>query len=163
MKSESWSLAIRIAVDIQQSKTVVASRPLSFAAMELGRIRETNKSKTLRSFFQRVETWELLLIVYALEGDGAYGIEDYLDRLQTLKFTRLTMRNFIKDRIGEGTFSAVHGEKKSRKSLILSDALRADLEAYFAMLETLKQDSTNADEVKIDTAFSAINHATGDA
>lgn len=110
---------------------------MSDISTELNRIRASSSSKILRPYFQRVETWELLLIVYALEGDGAYGIEDYLDRLQTLKLTRVTMRNFIKDRVAEKSFLTVTGDKKSRKSLILSDELRSDLENYFKLLDDL--------------------------
>jgi hypothetical protein len=106
--------------------------------LELHRIRTTSRSKILRPFFQRVETWELLLIIRDLEGDGSYGIEDYLDRLQTLKFTRITMRNFIKDRIAEASLIAVVGDKKSRKSLILSDELRSNLNAYFKLLAEIQ-------------------------
>ena len=166
-RSASWvdfdeDIIIRVSLEISQKKMVASSRLLSVAAVELGRIRVSSKSKILRPFFQRVETWELLLIVYALEGDGTYGIEDYLDRLQTLKFTRITMRNFIKDRIAEGSFFAMQGEKKSRKSLMLSDELRASLEAYFGMLEALKRNDAMAEETKIDVAFLAIDEKNGD-
>jgi hypothetical protein len=128
--------------------------PRDFDAIrELYRIRATARSRILRPFFQRVETWELLLIIYSLEGDGSCGIEDYLDRLQTLKVTRITMRNFIKDRIGEASIFAVTGDKKSRKSLVLSEELRRNLEAYFEILKLLKDRTRSFEGVNIDTTF----------
>lgn len=103
---------------------------------ELMKVRLIGANKLLRPFLHRLETWELLLMVHMLSGDGRYGIEDYLEKLQTLKCTRLTMRNFIRDRIAEGTFIVVEGDKKSRKCLELSADLRSELEDCF---ETLKE------------------------
>ncbi|WP_146200054.1 hypothetical protein [Roseicyclus mahoneyensis] len=103
---------------------------------ELIKVRLVGSNKMLRPFLQRLETWELLLIVHMLSGDGRYGIEDYLENLQTLKCTRLTMRNFIRDRIAEGTFLVTKGDKKSRKSLALSDELQRELEECFGMIKS---------------------------
>jgi hypothetical protein len=132
------------------------------ADVELQRIRATSRSKILRPFFQRVETWELLLIIRDLEGDGSYGIEDYLDRLQTLKFTRITMRNFIKDRIAEASLIAVVGDKKSRKSLILSNELRANLNGYFSMLHEIQGWDGNLDKHNSRLDITALIENSGD-
>ena len=110
----------------------------SVIALELSRVRFIGSSKMLRPFVQRLETWEFLLIVYALSGDGRYGIEDYLDQLQTLKCTRLTMRNFVRDRIAEGALVVVNADKKSRKSLAISEELGRELEESFKNLKGLR-------------------------
>lgn len=103
---------------------------------ELLKVRLVGANKMIRPFLQRWETWELLLIVHVLSGDRNYGIEDYLDNLQTLKCTRSTLRNFIRDRIAEGTFLAIEGDKKSRKCLCPSDKLREELKGCFEMLRS---------------------------
>lgn len=143
-------------------KTPVRFGHARAADVELHRIRATSRSKILRPFFQRVETWELLLIIRDLEGDGSYGIEDYLDRLQTLKFTRITMRNFIKDRIAEASLIAVVGDKKSRKSLVLSDELRSNLDAYFNMLSELQSWDGKLDKHNSRLDGSALIENSGD-
>jgi hypothetical protein len=101
---------------------------------ELVKVRLFGANKLLRPFLQRLETWELLLVVCMLSGNKTYGIEDYLARLRTLKCTRLTMRNFIRDRIAEGSFLVVDGEKKSKKSLALSAELQTELEECFSVM-----------------------------
>ena len=104
-------------------------------AQELSRIRLVGSSKLLRPFAQRLESWELLLVVYMLSGDGRYGIEDYLDQLQTLKCTRLTMRKFVRDRVADGAFLIVDADKKSRKALALSEELQREFEDCFNILK----------------------------
>jgi hypothetical protein len=74
------------------------------------------------------------MIIYELEANGDYGINDYIDRLKTLRTARLTIQNFIKDRLQEGSLIVTKSNKKSRKTLALSDELRNELEDYFAWI-----------------------------
>jgi hypothetical protein len=99
--------------------------------IELDRVRLLHETQQLRHFVSRNITWELLLVIYELEGIGDYGINDYIDKLQTMKTTRLTIQNFVKDRINEGSLIVTSSNKKSRKTLLLSQKLRDELEAYF--------------------------------
>ena len=102
--------------------------------IELERVRLLQDTLYLRHFASRNSTWELLLIIYVLEANGDYGINDYIDRLKTLRTTRLTIQNFIKDRLQEGSLIVTESNKKSRKTLALSDKLRNELEDYFAWI-----------------------------
>ena len=99
--------------------------------IELDRVRLLHETQQLRHFASRNITWELLLVIYELEGIGDYGINDYIDKLQTMKTTRLTIQNFVKDRINEGSLIVTSSNKKSRKTLLLSQKLRDELEEYF--------------------------------
>lgn len=98
---------------------------------ELERVRFLQDTLYLRHFASRSSTWELLLVVCALDGDGDFGINDYIDNLKTMRTTRLTIQNFIKDRIEEGSLVVANSNKKSRKTLQLSSKLRSELEDYF--------------------------------
>jgi hypothetical protein len=103
-------------------------------ALELERIRFLNGTAFLRHFASRNATWELLWIILELEANGDYGISDYIDRLKTLRTTRLTIQNFIKDRLQEGSLIVTESNKKSRKTLALSEALKIELKDYFSWL-----------------------------
>lgn len=101
-------------------------------AKELQLFRHNARKRLLTPFFSRATTWELLLVIAKLDGNGAYGINDYIDQLETLQTTRLTIQNFIKDRISEGSLVIVKGNKRSRKTLNLSPDLREELDKYFS-------------------------------
>lgn len=97
---------------------------------ELGRIRFCVQTRTLRPFTKQPEYWELLLLLAQLDGDPSCGIEQCLDRLQTMQVSRITIRNFIKDRLADGSFISQVGQKKSSRQLLLHPDLRSDLSAY---------------------------------
>lgn len=119
--------------------------------IELNRVRLLHETQQLRHFVSRSITWELLLVIYELEGIGDYGINDYIDKLQTMKTTRLTIQNFVKDRIHEGSLIVTSSNKRSRKTLILSPKLREELEAYFewiteinsSVISTIRKETAN--------------------
>lgn len=105
--------------------------------VELERVRLLHETQYLRHFVSRSITWELLLVIYELEGIGDYGINDYIDQLKTMRTTRLTIQNFIKDRINERSLIVTTSNKKSRKTLLLSQKLRDELEAYFVWMTSI--------------------------
>ena len=78
--------------------------------------------------------WELLMIIGQLEGNTGFGINDYIDKMETRKVTRLTVQRFIKSRIMEGDLVEIEGTKKSRKTLVLSQNLMNTLDVYFGEL-----------------------------
>lgn len=98
--------------------------------MELERVRRLASTRYLRTFAANLTYWELLVTIHALDGDPEYGISDYIDKLCSLRRTRLTVQNFIKDRIEDGAFSVVPSTKKSRKTLILNKALQGEFEEF---------------------------------
>ncbi|MDA9822116.1 hypothetical protein N9C56_06290 [Paracoccaceae bacterium] len=89
-------------------------------------------SKT--AWLEKVCFWELLMIIGQLEGNTGFGINDYIDKMETRKVTRLTVQRFIKSRIMEGDLIEIKGTKKSRKTLVLSQNLMNTLDVYFGEL-----------------------------
>jgi hypothetical protein len=66
-----------------------------------------------------------------------------------MRTTRLTIQNFIKDRIQEGSLVVTASNKKSRKTLALGEQLKSELEEYFRwitendeLLDASDRDST---------------------
>ena len=104
--------------------------------IEFERIRRLAESRYLRIFAANLTYWELLVTIHALDGDPEHGISDYIDRLCSLRRTRLTVQNFIKDRIEDGAFSTVPSNKKSRKTLVLNNALKAEFEAFLGWMNS---------------------------
>ena len=74
------------------------------------------------------------MIIGQLEGNTGFGINDYIDKMETRKVTRLTVQRFIKSRIMEGDLVEIKGAKKSRKTLVLSQNLMNTLDVYFGEL-----------------------------
>ena len=52
------------------------------------------------------------MIIGQLEGNTGFGINDYIDKMETHKVTRLTVQRFIKLRIVEGDLIEIKGTKK---------------------------------------------------
>ncbi len=102
--------------------------------IEFARIRRLAETRYLRIFAANLTYWELLVTIYALDGDPEHGISDYIDRLCSLRRTRLTVQNFIKDRIEDGAFLVVPSTKKSRKTLVLNNALKTEFEAFLSWM-----------------------------
>ena len=98
--------------------------------LEKHRLHSLQTSIRLRRFSLNITHWELLLLIYELDGDPEYGINDYIDNLNTMRSTRLTIQNFIKDRIQEGDLLIAPSLKKSKKTLTLAPELKSELEAY---------------------------------
>ena len=88
----------------------------------------------LSTWYEKICFWELLMIIGQLEGNTGFGINDYIDKMETRKVTRLTVQRFIKSRIMEGDLIEIKGTKKSRKTLVLSQNLMNTLDVYFGEL-----------------------------
>ena len=97
---------------------------------EIDRIRFLAGTDYLRAYAARAETWELLCIIFSLQGDRRYGINDYIDMTKTARCSRLTLYKFLRDRIDCGDFHIVRGEKRSRKTLTPCNALAEDFRYY---------------------------------
>jgi hypothetical protein len=98
---------------------------------ELDRLRYLAGTKYLKTFIKYPEYWELMLLIAINENNQDIGIEDYLDNIATMQVNRVTVRNFIKDRVAEGSILSRQGEKKSRRMLTLSDKVTEELKDYF--------------------------------
>lgn len=103
---------------------------VELCSTELKRIRYINGTHILKKFSSNMSHWELLMIIYNLNGNPSYGINDYIDKLQTMRTTRLTLQNFIKDRVNDGSLIVVKSAKKSRKTLSLSALLADELNIF---------------------------------
>lgn len=99
---------------------------------ELSLTRAIKPKDKISRFFRSQTKWELLLLVAANKGDDEIGIWNYIDMLVTRTESQMTIYNFIKDRIDDGSFQLVPGRKKSRKVLALSAELESALEDYLA-------------------------------
>ena len=106
----------------------------AFIHFEERRLDLIRGSVHLKHFCTNFTHWELLLLIHKLEGDPKYGLNDYIDNLRTLSQTRLTIQTFIKQVINQGLFEVVPSEKRSRKTLVLSQALAEELEATMAQI-----------------------------
>ncbi len=66
------------------------------------RIISLDKEASLSAWHEKICFWELLMIIGQLEGNTGFGINDYIDKMETRKVTRLTVQRFIKSRIMAG-------------------------------------------------------------
>jgi hypothetical protein len=97
---------------------------------ELRITRSITQRDRLARFFKSQSRWELLLLVASRNEDDDIGIWNYIDMLATRTESQMTIYNFIKDRIDDGSFILVSGRKKSRKVIALSVDLRVALDQY---------------------------------
>lgn len=97
---------------------------------ELRLTRLVKPKDRISRFFRSQSKWELLLLVAANKGGEEFGIWGYIDMLMTRTESQMTIYNFIKDRIDDGSFLLIPGRKKSRKVLGLSPELEAALDEY---------------------------------
>lgn len=102
--------------------------------LEDQRLNLIKSSPLLNHFSSNLTHWELLILIYRLDGDPKYGLNDYIDSLRTLSQTRLTLHNFIKEKIKENLLEVVPSDKKSRKTLSLSPALATELQQVLAQI-----------------------------
>ena len=98
------------------------------------RIISLDTASILSAWYEKICFWELLMIIGQLDGNTSFGINDYIDMMQTRKVTRLTVQRFIKSRILAGDLIEVKGAKKSRKTLGLSQSLEEAINLYFSEL-----------------------------
>lgn len=97
---------------------------------ELKFTRSIKPKDKISRFFRSQSKWELLLLVAANKGNDEIGIWNYIDMLATRTESQMTIYNFIKDRIEDGSFVLLPSPKKSRKALGLSAELEAALNSY---------------------------------
>ena len=100
---------------------------------ELQIIRSIMPRDKLARFFKSQTRWELLLLVADNKNDEEIGIWNYIDMLATRTESQMTIYNFIKERVDDGSFVLVDGRKKSRKVIALSDELREALNKYLTL------------------------------
>lgn len=101
--------------------------------LELEVLENLPAKSALADFSKSIVKWELLLLVAKLDGNTEYGIWNYIDSLKTRTENSMTIYTFIKSRIENGSFVVVPGEKKSRKTLVLSEALHDELMQFLAI------------------------------
>ena len=110
------------------------------ALVDLNLLAETSRFPVLKGFMRSPAHWELLCNIYVLDGDETYGINDYIDMCKTGSVTRLTLSNFLRAQISNGALEVQFGAKKSRKTLTLSNSLKAEIENYFALRNRLMKE-----------------------
>lgn len=116
--------------------------------LELKFTRSIKPKDKISRFFRAQSKWELLLLVAANKGNDEIGIWNYIDMLATRTESQMTIYNFIKDRIEDGSFILLPSPKKSRKALGLSQDLEAALNHYLEqrygdLALTERDESTN--------------------
>lgn len=99
-------------------------------AIEEERTKAIQASEALKIFAISPTYWELLLVIYKLDGDPDFGVNDYVDLLTTRVATRLTVLNFMKVQIKAGYLQLAPSLKRSRKTLVVSDALKLELTTF---------------------------------
>lgn len=97
---------------------------------ELRITRSVRQKDKLFRFFRSQTRWELLLLVAVNKGNEEIGIWNYIDMLATRSESQMTIYNFIKDRIEDGSFVLLPSLKKSRKALGLSAELEIALNTH---------------------------------
>lgn len=105
---------------------------MMFIDQELDICRSIDQKSQIAPFIRSLTKWELLLTIAKLNGDPAYGIWNYIDLLQTRTENPMTIYNFIKAKIDDGSFTVSDSSKKSRKTLELSEALMKELMVFLA-------------------------------
>ena len=99
-------------------------------ADELLVLKAVDTKSILFPFMKNISRWELLLTIAQLDGNPDYGIWNYIDMLNTKTENPMTLYAFLKLKIEEGSLVKTKSEKKSRKSLILSEELNLELERF---------------------------------
>jgi hypothetical protein len=94
---------------------------------ELKIVRSITLKERLSKFYKTQTRWELLLLVKSLQDTEDVGIWSYIELLQTRTESHMTIYQFIKDRIADGSFVVVESGKKSRKVVKLSKELDDEL------------------------------------
>jgi len=124
---------------------------------ELRATQSVRPKDKLSRFYRSQTRWELLLLVAANSGNEEIGIWNYIDMLGTRTESQMTVYNFIKDRIEDGSFVLLPSLKKSRKSLGLSAELQIALNDY---LERRYADGSFAAEHTGTPSSKQVNQAT---
>lgn len=97
---------------------------------ELLVLRAVDTKSILFPFMKSISRWELLLTIAELDGNPDYGIWNYIDMLNTKTENPMTLYAFLKLKIEEGNLVTTKSEKKSRKSLKLSEDLDLELKKF---------------------------------
>ena len=97
---------------------------------ELLVLRAVDTKSILFPFMKSISRWELLLTIAELDGNPDYGIWNYIDMLNTKTENPMTLYAFLKLKIEEGSLVTTKSEKKSRKSLTLSEDLDLELKKF---------------------------------
>ena len=100
---------------------------------ELLILRAVDTKSILFPFMKSVSKWELLLTIADLEGSPDFGIWNYIEMLNTKTENPMTLYAFLKSKIEEGSLLITKSEKKSRKSLVLSEKLEMELNDFMIM------------------------------
>jgi hypothetical protein len=100
---------------------------------ELLILRAVDTKSILFPFVKSVSKWELLLTIADLEGSPDFGIWNYIEMLNTKTENPMTLYAFLKSKIEEGSLLITKSEKKSRKSLVLSEKLEMELNDFMIM------------------------------
>ncbi len=123
---------------------------------ELRATQSVRPKDKLSRFYRSQTRWELLLLVALNSGNEEIGIWNYIDMLGTRTESQMTVYNFIKDRIEDGSFVLLPSLKKSRKALGLSAEIQTELNAY---LEQRYADGSSAVELTHTSSHKRVNHA----
>lgn len=94
---------------------------------ELAATRSIRQKDLLSRFFRTQSRWELLLMIATNRETEETGIWSYIEMMETRTESPMTIYHFIRDRIDDGSFLLMSGQKKSRKILALSPQLEAAL------------------------------------
>lgn len=103
---------------------------MSLANRELETTRSVRLRDPLSKFFRSQSRWELLLLIATNKGKSEIGMWGYIELLATRTESQMTIYNFIRDRIGDGTLILTPGQKKSRKVLSLSPKIEEALNEF---------------------------------
>lgn len=90
----------------------------------------------MRAYLRHPDYWEVLLIIVKYDGNKDYGIGNYIDQIENQTLSQLTIENFLRDEIANGNLVIIEGEKKSRKTLNMSNTL---LREFLAHLNFIKK------------------------
>jgi hypothetical protein len=97
---------------------------------ELHRLHYLGARPKLRPYIKYPEFFELLLLIKMKREEHDMGIEDYLNCIKSKQVNRVTVRNFIRDRVADGSILAQPGKKKSSRILRLNEDLEEELHQY---------------------------------
>lgn len=89
----------------------------------LSETRHKKSLKNMRAYLRHPDYWEALLIIVKYDGNKDYGIGNYIDQIENRTLSQLTIANFLRDEIANGNLVIIEGEKKSRKTLNMSNTL----------------------------------------
>lgn len=101
----------------------------------LSETRHRKTLKNMRAYLRHPDYWEVLLLIIKYDGNKEFGIGNYIDQIENRTLSQLTIANFLRDEIANGNLEIIEGDKKSRKTLYISNTLLREFLDHLSFIQ----------------------------